>query len=138
MQLLKEQIQLSLFQTSKQLVKNPRLMNNSLVIELTLNIRLMIPTIVCDFPVPGGPWIRQIRLFCTGSSDNFAATQIAFFCEWLYSSWKITKDNFTTIIDFFFYKNLFYIQLCTKFLWLTIFFSYKYIYIKILINISPK
>lgn len=53
--------------------------------QLTFNISLTRPTMVKDFPVPGGPCTRQIRGIGKGLCTAFAAVEMTFSCDSLYS-----------------------------------------------------
>jgi len=55
------------------------------ILQLTLNISLTRPTMVNDFPVPGGPCTRQIRGIGKGLWTAFAAVEMTFSCDPLYS-----------------------------------------------------
>ena len=53
--------------------------------QLTFKISLTRPTMVKDFPVPGGPCTRQIRGIGKGLCTAFAAVEMTFSCDSLYS-----------------------------------------------------
>ena len=55
------------------------------ILQLTFNISLTRPTMVKDFPVPGGPCTRQIRGIGKGLWTAFAAVEMTFSCDPLYS-----------------------------------------------------
>lgn len=52
---------------------------------LTFKISLIIPTMVCDLPVPGGPCNMQIRGIGNAMCTAFVAMEMAFAWNSLYS-----------------------------------------------------